>query len=131
MKYVLVGLWCSLIFCGMANAHDMIPTYPKFTNTFVTGVLKTKMEIFNKREDVSYYELGAFDAEWNVITNLSSLVAGDVVRFTVSGKTNSGAIDKARFTINGTLKPEVTAKDQVLMNSTMNTQFPKTHLHLL
>ena len=72
MKYVLVGLWCSLIFCGMANAHDMIPTYPKFTNTFVTGVLKTKMEIFNKREDVSYYELGAFDAEWNPIPFVTS-----------------------------------------------------------
>ena len=60
--------------------------------------------------DCNCLAIKAFDAEWNVITNLSSLVAGDVVRFTVSGKTNSGAIDKARFTINGTLKPEVTAK---------------------
>ena len=60
--------------------------------------------------DCNCLTIKAFDAEWNVITNLSSLVADDVVRFTVSGKTNSGAIDKARFTINGTLKSEVTAK---------------------
>jgi hypothetical protein len=60
--------------------------------------------------DCSCLTIKAFDDEWNIITNLSSLVAGDIVRFTVAGKTNSGKIEKARFTINGTLRPEVTAK---------------------
>ena len=55
----------------------------------------------------------AYDDEWVAITNLSSLVAGDVVRFTVEGKTNSGAIDIARFTINGTLRPEVTTRKPI------------------
>ena len=56
------------------------------------------------------YNVKAFDTEWNSITTLSSLVAGDVVRFTVSGNTNSGSFSKARFTINGTLRSEVSAK---------------------
>lgn len=60
--------------------------------------------------DCSCLTIKAFDEEWTAITNLSSLSAGDVVRFTVSGKTNSGSIDKARFTINGTLRPGVTVK---------------------
>ena len=52
----------------------------------------------------------AFDSEWNSITNLSSLVAGDVVRFTVAGSAGSGSFDKARFKINGTLRPDVSVK---------------------
>ena len=68
MRHLWISLLSiSLLVLGVANAHDMIPTYPKFTTTFVPGVLKTRMEIFNKREDVSYYELGAFDSEWNNI----------------------------------------------------------------
>ena len=67
MRYLIVLLWVSVV-----NAHDMIPTYPTFTTAFVPGVLKTRMEIFNKREDVSYYELGAFDSEWNPIPFVTS-----------------------------------------------------------
>ncbi|MBU1066232.1 hypothetical protein KKE60_00315, partial [Patescibacteria group bacterium] len=58
----------------------------------------------------SCLDISVFDIEWSPITNLSSLVAGDVVRFTVAGTTNSGSFDKARFTINGVLRTEVTTK---------------------
>lgn len=61
-----------MLVCGIANAHEMTPTYPQFSNAFVPGVLKTNMEIFNKREDVSYYEIGAFDGEWNAIPFVTS-----------------------------------------------------------
>ena len=58
----------------------------------------------------SCLNIKAFDDEWNAITNLSSLVVGDVVRFTVAGTATSGSIDKARFTINESLGAEITAK---------------------
>lgn len=58
----------------------------------------------------SCLNIKTFDAEWNAITDLSSLVAGDVVRFTVAGSASSGIIDKAKFTINGTLGAEITEK---------------------
>jgi hypothetical protein len=53
-----------------------------------------------------------FDADWNDITSqLSSLKAGDTIRFTVSGTTSSGNIDKARFRINSpTWRTDVVAK---------------------
>lgn len=58
----------------------------------------------------SCLNIQAFNTEWNSITTLSSLVAGDVVRFTVAGNASSGSFDKARFTINGTLRSDVSVK---------------------
>jgi hypothetical protein len=53
----------------------------------------------------------AFDTNWDEITDLSSLRAGDIIRFTVSGTTNSGNIDKARFRINSpTWRTDVVTK---------------------
>ena len=45
-------------------AHQFTPTYPKFTTSFVDGVLSTRMELFNKRQDVEYYELDVYSADW-------------------------------------------------------------------
>jgi len=53
----------------------------------------------------------AYDTNWNLLTQtqLSTLKAGDKVRFTISGSP-ADKIDKAKFTINGVLKPETTNK---------------------
>lgn len=48
----------------VAVAHQFLPTYPKLEPSFIDGISVTKMELFNSRKDVSYYELGVFDAEW-------------------------------------------------------------------
>lgn len=53
---------------GGANAHQFLPTYPKFEQSFITGVMYAKMELFNKRNDVEYYELGVFDKDWKAIS---------------------------------------------------------------
>jgi len=45
----------------------MTPTYPKWFVTQIEGVHKTTMSMFNKREDVKYYEIGVFDKEWKPI----------------------------------------------------------------
>lgn len=63
---ILAFLFC--MFGGPAWAHQFTPTYPQFTTSFVDGVLHTKMEIFNKRREVEYYELGVFDKDWNPVT---------------------------------------------------------------
>lgn len=61
-----------VLLSGMLNAHDMIPTYPKWERSHVNGVLKTQMELFNKREDVEYYEIGLFDKDWKPIPFVTS-----------------------------------------------------------
>jgi hypothetical protein len=45
----------------------MTPTYPKLEPSHLDNVYKTTMEMFNKREEVEYYEIGVFDAEWKPI----------------------------------------------------------------
>jgi hypothetical protein len=53
---------------GYANAHQFLPTYPKFEQSFISGVMLAKMELFNKRNEVEYYELGVYDKNWNPIS---------------------------------------------------------------
>ena len=56
-----------LISGGHVGAHQFLPTYPKFETSFVEGVYFTKMELFNKRKEIEYYELGVFDGDWNAV----------------------------------------------------------------
>jgi hypothetical protein len=64
-RYVIALMM--VLSCG-ANAHQFLPTYPKFQNSFVEGIVYTKMELFNKRKEIVFYELGVFDGDWNSIT---------------------------------------------------------------
>jgi hypothetical protein len=61
-----------LLLSGVAYAHEMTPTYPVFTPSYVTGVYKTQMQMFNRRADVEYYEIAVFDKQWKNIPFVSS-----------------------------------------------------------
>jgi len=64
MKYV-IGILLGL--SGAANAHEMVPAYPTMKPSYITGVSVTNMKIFNRRDDVRYYEIGVFTSEWEPI----------------------------------------------------------------
>lgn len=51
-----------------AFSHQLLPTYPTFQRSFVDGVFGTRLEMFNKRADVEFYEIGVFDKDWNPIS---------------------------------------------------------------
>lgn len=55
-----------------AKAHEMTPTYPKWEVAHVEGIYKATMEMFNKRRDVEWYEVGIFDENWEPIQFVSS-----------------------------------------------------------
>ena len=61
-----------LVFVVGAQAHEMTPTYPKLVPSHLDQVYKTTMEMFNKREDVEFYEIAVFDKEWNPIPFVTS-----------------------------------------------------------
>jgi hypothetical protein len=65
LRYVFIML---LVFNNTVNAHQFLPTYPKFEHSFIAGVSQVKMELFNKRKEIEYYELGVFDADWNPLS---------------------------------------------------------------
>jgi len=52
-------------------SHEMTPTYPTFSKSFMAGISVTTLNIFNKRKDVSYYEIGVFTDEWEPIPFVS------------------------------------------------------------
>ena len=54
----------ALLFTSSATAHELTPTYPKFEFSYVQDVLVTKMKLWNRREDVQYYEVSVVDKMW-------------------------------------------------------------------
>jgi hypothetical protein len=65
MRYImfLMGLFLS----EQLFAHQWVPTYPKLEPSYIDGVLKVRMELFNSRQDVNFYELGVFDKDFNPV----------------------------------------------------------------
>ena len=49
---------------SLGYAHEMVPTYPKLKASAYEGVVETDIELFNKRDDVEYYEIAVFDENW-------------------------------------------------------------------
>jgi hypothetical protein len=60
------------LFSSATIAHEMTPTYPKMRPSHMDNVYVTTMEMFNKRKDVEYYEIGVFDEEWNAVPFVTS-----------------------------------------------------------
>ena len=65
--YSKVTLVLSFIFCTSLYAHEMTPTYPKLVSSYIEGVSVAKMKLFNRRDDVEYYEIGVFTNKWKPI----------------------------------------------------------------
>lgn len=49
------------------NSHQFTPTYPLLQQSHMPNVMKVKMQLLNKREDVSYYELEVLDKDSNPV----------------------------------------------------------------
>ena len=69
MKY-LVALVLALS-STLSFSHEMTPAYPKVKASFINDVDLVSVTLFNRRADVQFYEVGAFDADWNPIPFVS------------------------------------------------------------
>ena len=45
----------------------MSPTYPEWSDSYIDDLSVTRVRVFNKREDVEYYEIGVFDKDMKPI----------------------------------------------------------------
>lgn len=66
MKYLYYAIVVALINTN-ATAHELTPTYPEMSPSYIEDVSVTQMKMWNRREDVSYYEIGVFDEEWKPV----------------------------------------------------------------
>lgn len=64
---ILTILLCAFFISLNAASHEMTPTYPKWKMSFIPSAKMTTMKVFNKRADVSWYQIGVFDKDWNPI----------------------------------------------------------------
>lgn len=64
VKYLLPLL---LLIGGHTDAHQFTPTYPKLEQSMVPDILQARMELFNRREEVEYYELEVWDSDWKPV----------------------------------------------------------------
>lgn len=64
---ILTILLCVFFISLNAASHDMTPTYPKWKMSFIPSAKMTSMEVFNKRSDVQWYQIGVFDKNWQPI----------------------------------------------------------------
>ena len=60
-----------LLLCGSVAAHDMRPTYPTWSISHIPDVKVVRMELFNKRADVEWYEIGVFDVNFKPLPFVS------------------------------------------------------------
>ena len=70
MKYILSALLALLT--GPLNAHEMTPTWFEMRPSLYNNVYVTDMSLFNKREDVNYYEVGVFDKDFKPVAFATS-----------------------------------------------------------
>jgi len=46
----------------------MTPTYPVLDSSYIEGVVVAKMKLFNRRQDVEYYEINVFTEDWKSVS---------------------------------------------------------------
>jgi len=66
MKVCLIFVLCLLGFPG--NAHEMTPAYPVLDSSYIGGVAVAKMKLFNRREDIKYYQIDVFTEDWKPVS---------------------------------------------------------------
>lgn len=65
MRYV-IALVLMLVH-GSAMAHELTPTYPEMRSSFIENVSVTNLQLFNRREDVRFYVIDVYTADWQPV----------------------------------------------------------------
>ncbi len=65
MRLYLIFVLC--LFGFQSNAHEMTPTYPVLDSSYINGVVVAKMKLFNRRNDVEYYQIEVFTKDWKPV----------------------------------------------------------------
>lgn len=58
--WITTFLWVS---AAVSSAHELTPTYPEIKESHVEGVYVVTLETLNRRQDVEYFELAAYDKD--------------------------------------------------------------------
>jgi hypothetical protein len=65
MRFCVVLL--GVLTYGLAWGHELTPTYPELKTSYLSGVLKAEMHLFNSRKDINYYSVSVYDKDWKPV----------------------------------------------------------------
>lgn len=69
---------------GPAMAHELTPTYPKLTPSYIPGVMSTHVVLWNARQDISFYKVEVFDEDMNPVSFIAT--GGDLKKVDYLGR---------------------------------------------
>lgn len=61
-----------ILLAASAGAHEMTPAYPELHPSSVPQIMQADLSIFNARDDVEFYAISVFDAEWKPVSFASA-----------------------------------------------------------
>ena len=61
-----------ILIATAAGAHEMTPAYPDLHPSSVPQIMQADLSIFNARDDVEFYAISVFDADWKPVAFASA-----------------------------------------------------------
>ena len=71
---------------GPVVAHELTPTYPALTPSYIPGVWSTHVVLWNARQEISYYKVNVLDADMQRLSFIST--GGDLKRVDYLGRSH-------------------------------------------
>lgn len=68
LKYYLAVAAAS----GPAMAHELTPTYPELTPSYVPGVWSTHVVLWNARQEIDFYKVDVLDSDMNPVSFIAT-----------------------------------------------------------
>lgn len=81
LKYYLA---VAALASGPIQAHELTPTYPELTPSFIPGVLSTHVVLWNAREEIEYYKIEVLDENMQQVSFIST--GGDLKKVDYLGR---------------------------------------------
>ena len=69
---------------GPAVAHELTPTYPKLTPSYIPGVLSTHVVLWNARQEIDFYKVDVLDVDMNPVSFIAT--GGDLKKVDYLGR---------------------------------------------
>ena len=61
-----------LLASGSAMAHELTPTYPTLTPSYIPGVWSTHVVLWNARQEIDFYKVDVLDADMNPVSFIAT-----------------------------------------------------------
>lgn len=71
---------------GPVMAHELTPTYPTLTPSYIPGVWSTHVVLWNARQEIDYYKVNVLDADMQPLSFIST--GGDLKRVDYLGRSH-------------------------------------------